>query len=209
MIGRNTPTVDEFWTGRGLWNPMGESMCKSILGIVGSPRRGGNTEILVDEILAGAAETGALTNKTILNELEISPCQACNICHETGRCVQQDDMMTLLENMQQSQVWVLGTPIYWWGPSAQLKMFIDRWYGIKRDTFNGRLVILTIPMGGGHPRYARHTVGILTDILDYLGMELIETVLAPGAHSLGAVRRHTDIMSKARQSGRKAIEQLK
>ncbi len=188
---------------------MGESTTKHILGIVGSPRRGGNTEILVDEVLAGAKEVGALTKKIILNELRIHPCQACNTCYETGQCVQRDDMLTLLEHMQYSQVWVLGTPIYWWGPSAQFKVFIDRWYGIKRDTFNKKLVILTIPMGGGHPRYARHTVGILTDILAYLGMELTCTILAPGAHSLGAVRRHTKVMTEAHQSGREAIERLK
>lgn len=188
---------------------MGESITKHILGIVGSPRRGGNTEILVDEVLAGAKEAGASTRKVILNELRIYPCQACNTCYETGQCVQKDDMSTLLEHMQHSQVWVLGTPIYWWGPSTQFKMFIDRWYGVKRGIFNGRLVILAIPMGGGNPRYARHTVGMLTDILAYLGMKLTETVLAPGAHSLGAVRRHTDVMTKAHQSGWKAIEQLK
>ena len=60
---------------------------KRILGIVGSPRRGGNTEILVDEVLAGAEEVGAFTEKIILNELNITPCQACDGCQKTGKCV--------------------------------------------------------------------------------------------------------------------------
>ena len=51
-----------------------------VLGIIGSPRRNGNTEILVDEILSGAAESGAQIGKVILDELNIAPCKACNLC---------------------------------------------------------------------------------------------------------------------------------
>ncbi len=97
-----------------------------VLGIVGSPRRGGNTEILVDKVLAGAEEAGALIEKVILNELNIKPCQACNTCYKTGQCKQDDDMLDLLDKMEQTQLWVLGTPIYWWGPTAQFKIFLDR-----------------------------------------------------------------------------------
>lgn len=96
-----------------------------VLGIVGSPRRQGNTEILADEVLAGAQATGAQTEKVILTELQITPCLACGTCQTTGTCAQQDDMPALLDKMQHSQVWVLGTPIYWAGPTAQFKAFMD------------------------------------------------------------------------------------
>ena len=72
---------------------------KRVLGIVGSPRRGGNTEVLVDEVLAAAAEAGALVEKVVLNELDILPCQACDDCQASGRCVQQDDLPALLAQM--------------------------------------------------------------------------------------------------------------
>ncbi len=176
-----------------------------VLGIVGSPRRGGNTEILVDEVLAGTEEAGALTRKVILNELNISPCQACDACQKTGKCVQQDDMVALLEQMERSQAWVLGTPVYWWGPTAQFKAFLDRWYGARQVTFEGRRVILAIPLGGGSGT-ARHTVGMLTDALAYLRTELVATVLAPGALGLGAVRGHAGVLAEARRAGREAIE---
>lgn len=185
--------------------PVKEAGCKRMLGIVGSPRRGGNTEILVDEVLRGAEEVGALTEKAILNELDIAPCQACNACRKTGQCAQRDDMPALLERMEHSQVWVLGTPVYWWGPTAQFKAFLDRWYGAEQVRFAGRRVILAIPLGGG-VSLARHTVGMLTDILDYLRTELVATVLAPGAHGLGAVRGHADVLAAARRAGREAIE---
>lgn len=178
---------------------------KRVIGIVGSPRRNGNTEILVDEVLAGAEEAGAQTKKITLNDLNIAPCQACNACLKTGECVQQDDMAKLLEKMESSQVWVFGTPIYWWGPTAQFKAFIDRWYGVKKTVFRGRRVILVIPLGGGDPYYARHTVGMFEDILPYQGMEHFATILALGVGSRGEVRGHTNVLAKARRIGREAI----
>lgn len=179
-----------------------------VLGFVGSPRRGGNTEILVDEVLSGAENVGALIEKIILNKLNINPCQACNSCYKTGSCMHDDDMPKLLEKMELSNLWVLGTPIYWWGPTAQFKTFLDRWYSPKHQNFKGKHVILVIPFEGGHPRYARHTVGILTDVLDYLGMELFETVLAPGVNDRGAIREKIDILKRAYKSGQEAIKKI-
>jgi multimeric flavodoxin WrbA len=176
-----------------------------VLGIVGSPRRSGNTEILVDEVLIGAEEAGAMTEKVVLSEVDVAPCKACNECRRDGRCAQEDDMVALLEKMRQSEVWVLGTPVYWWGPTAQFKAFIDRWYGVERGVFRGRLVILAIPLGGGSNRYARHTLGMLTDILDYLGSVQSSVLLATGAHGKGAVRSNIELMKKARDAGREAI----
>jgi multimeric flavodoxin WrbA len=186
-----------------------ETMKKStgrVLGIVGSPRRGGNTETLVDEVLAGAEEGGAVTTKVILNELNISPCQACNACGKTGICVQKDDMAHVLEYMRNSHTWVLGTPVYWWGPTAQFKAFLDRWYGIKRDIFKGKRIVLVIPSGGS-TEYARYTVGILTDVMHYLHAEIVATIRAPGTHGLGSVRNDANLMAAARNAGQKVVNQ--
>jgi multimeric flavodoxin WrbA len=180
---------------------------KRVLGIVGSPRRRGNTETLVDEGLRGAEEAGALVEKVILSKLDIGPCRACNACRKTGECVQRDDMPALLEQMERSQVWVLGTPIYWWGPTAQFKAFIDRWYGAGDIvTFKGRRAILIIPLEDTDVRTARHTKGMLTDVLDYLKMELFATVVAPGVLHPGEVREHLDVLARARRAGQEAIE---
>ena len=180
-----------------------------VLGIVGSPRRRGNTETLVDEVLRGAEEAGALVEKVILSELGIGPCRACDACLKTGECEQRDGMPTLLEQMERSQVWVLGTPIYWWGPTAQFKAFIDRWRpaGAGRIvTFKGRRVILIIPLEDTDAGTARHTIGMLTDMLDYLKMELFTTVVAPGVLHRGEVREHPDVLAQARRAGQEAVE---
>jgi multimeric flavodoxin WrbA len=180
-----------------------------VLGIVGSPRRGGNTEVLVDEVLAGAQEAGALTEQVLLYDLAIAPCKACDACKKTGKCVQRDDMQMLLEQMERCQVWVLGTPVYYWGPTAQFKAFVDRWYSTEHQVtpktveFKDKRVILTIPLGGtAHD--ARHTVGMIKDALAYKGTELFATIVASGVEERGAVRNHVDVLAQARRAGREA-----
>jgi multimeric flavodoxin WrbA len=183
---------------------------KRVLAVVGSPRKGGNTDILVDEILAGASEAGAAVEKVRLTDLEIAPCKACSACRATGECVQKDDMREMFEKMKASDIWVLGTPVYWWGPSAQLKAFVDRWYGKADETgtkeiFNGRRVILAVPLGDTDPKTARHVVGMFEDSLDYVGAQLFASILAPGAYDMGDVRKEKHVLEKARQTGRDAV----
>jgi len=180
-----------------------------VVAFVGSPRRGGNTEILVDEILTGAEESGALVEKIILNELDIKPCQACDGCKKSDSCIIDDDMEQLEVIMERSQVWILATPIYWWGPSAQLKAFIDRWYGIYGGgMFKGKNIILAMPMGDSNEKTARHTVGMMIDSINYLHMNLLETILAPGAHSLGEIKNHTETLEKAKSLGQDIIKRI-
>ena len=179
-----------------------------ILGIIGSPRIGGNTETLVDEVLAGAKEAGASIEKILLNNLNINPCQACNSCRKTGNCMHKDDMVDLLDKMVESDGWVLGTPIYWWGPTAQFKAFLDRWYHPKHREFKGKHVIIVIPFGGGHERYARHTVGMLKDALEYLGINVVETLLAPGFGQRDVARTNTKMLTRARNAGKESLVNL-
>ena len=94
-----------------------------ILGIIGSPRIGGNTETLVDEVLAGAKEAGASIEKILLNNLNINPCQACNSCRKTGNCMHKDDMVDLLDKMVESDGWVLGTQFIGGGQQPNSKPF--------------------------------------------------------------------------------------
>jgi NAD(P)H-dependent FMN reductase len=178
---------------------------KRALGIVGSPRHGGNTEILVDEVLRGAKEAGAHIEKVILSELHIAPCQACDRCTSTGECAQRDDMPVLLEQMQRSQVWVLGTPVYWSGPTAQFKAFLDRWYGARQIKFEEQRAILVIPMGEPDTSYADCTLETLKTALAYLKVEPFATVIAQDVWDLGEVREHPDVVEAAYRAGREAV----
>lgn len=176
---------------------------KRVIGIVGSPRYKGNTELIVDSILEGADEVGALVQKVILKDLKIAPCRACNVCTKKGSCIHQDDMKDLLDQMFDSDVWILGTPVYWWGPTAQFKAFLDRWYGVNdRSRFRGREVILVIPSGGTGEYSYGPTKDMLERVLKYLGMTHVKTILAAGIGRKGAVENHSDILESARQTGR-------
>jgi NAD(P)H-dependent FMN reductase len=183
-----------------------ETNRKRALGIVGSPRRGGNTEILVDEVLRGAEEAGAQVEKVILSELDIAPCQACDHCASTGECAQRDDMPALLERMRCSQVWVLGTPVYFGGPTAQFKAFLDRWYGAKQMAFVGQRAILVVPMGEPDESYADCVLESLRAALAYLEVEPFAAVVAPGIWELGEVCKCTAILATAHRLGREAVE---
>jgi multimeric flavodoxin WrbA len=174
------------------------------LGIVGSPRRGANTETLVDEVLRGAEEAGATVKKLVLGEMDIRPCRACNGCRGTNRCVIDDDFASALERMGECGVWVLGTPVYWWGPTAQMKAFIDRWYGVERALFRGKRIVLAVSSGGGQS-YSRLTVEMLESIIPYMGMRHLATLQAPGTSGPGSARRDAALMRRAWSAGQRAV----
>jgi len=117
-----------------------------IIGLAGSPRKGGNSELLLDALLAGAQSRGAEVEKFTLNRLRIQGCQACYACTKTGRCKQRDDMDQLLPALLTADVWVFATPVYWWGPSAQLKLAIDRMFPLCHppllDRVQGKQAVL-------------------------------------------------------------------
>jgi NAD(P)H-dependent FMN reductase len=100
------------------------------LAFVGSPRKSGNTDVLVDEAIDAFCEAGGESEKVFLNSLHIHPCQGCGACsHADGLdsvCVQQDDMSELYQKMFSADVLLWATPIYMWSPTAQMKLFLDR-----------------------------------------------------------------------------------
>jgi len=181
-----------------------------VLGVVGSPRRGGNTDVLVDNVLKGARDAGATVEKVMLSDLQIAPCQACYSCETMGQCIHADDMEGLFEKLHASGVWVLGTPVYWWGPSAQMKAFMDRWFAKvrgrdKRDILSGHSVVLAVPMGDTDPGTARHVVGMFEDSLRFVKSEVVDSVLAPGAYDSGDVKKMPEVLEKARLAGEHAV----
>jgi len=97
-----------------------------VLGLAGSPRRQGNTELLLDQILGGAASKGAITEKVVLCSMKIQPCDECESCYDTGRCIVQDDYQLLYPKLMKAERIVLASPIFFLGLSAQAKAFIDR-----------------------------------------------------------------------------------
>jgi len=97
-----------------------------VLGIAGSPRRGGNTDLLLDEVMKGAKSKGAKVKTIVLNDLDISPCQHCDACFEAGVCKVKDDMQMVYQEMEKADRIVLASPVHFLGLTAQMKAMIDR-----------------------------------------------------------------------------------
>lgn len=100
---------------------------KKILVLSASPRKGGNSDLLCDEFIRGAADAGNSVEKLWLSNYKINYCTGCGLCSEFGRpCPQQDDMAVILEKMIQADVIVMATPVYFYTMNAQMKTLIDR-----------------------------------------------------------------------------------
>ncbi|MDI9395872.1 MAG: flavodoxin family protein [Euryarchaeota archaeon] len=102
-------------------------MNKKILILTGSPRKNGNSDMLADAFTKGAQEKGHTVNKIEVAKLNISGCTACEMCWtKDGACVQCDDMAEIEPWLESADVFVLVSPLYFYGISAQLKAAVDR-----------------------------------------------------------------------------------
>ena len=97
-----------------------------VLGIVSSPRKGGNTEILVEEALAAAREAGAQTELVSVAGKNIAPCDGCSSCHQTSICHIKDDMQSIYQQLESADAIIFGSPVYFGSVSAQAKAIMDR-----------------------------------------------------------------------------------
>lgn len=101
-------------------------MSKKVVVISASPRKGGNSDMLCDEFIRGAKESGNDVEKIFLRDRKIAFCTGCGVCNRTSVCVQKDDMAEVLDQMVKADVIVLATPVYFYTMDGQLKTMIDR-----------------------------------------------------------------------------------
>jgi len=187
-----------------------------VLGIAGSPRRGGNTDLLLGEVMRGAASRGAKVKTIILNNLTIAPCQHCDACLEKGKCKVQDDMQMVYRELEQADRIALASPVHFMGVTAQVKAMIDRcqapWarkYVLKIPPLGNRRERkgLFISVGGRKAANqfepALATVKSLFRVLDitYAG-----ELLFPGVDEKGAIAKYPDALHQAFLAGQKLVE---
>lgn len=115
-------------------------MSKTILILSGSPRKGGNSDLLCDEFMRGAQEAGHHVEKIRVSKKKIAPCSACYYCRQSGGvCAHKDDMAEVLQKMIDADVIVLASPVYFYSIDAQLKAVIDRtvarWLEVENKEF--------------------------------------------------------------------------
>ncbi|MFC2013281.1 flavodoxin family protein [Chloroflexota bacterium] len=188
-----------------------------VLGIAGSPRRGGNTDLLLAEVLKGAASKGAEVKTIILDKLKIAPCQHCDACLETGNCKINDDMQMVYRELEQADRIVLVSPIQFMTVTAQAKAMIDRcqclWarkYVLKKPPLGsepGKKKGLFVSVGGRKIANlfdaALVTIKALFNTLDitYAGELVFHAI-----DEKGAIKEHPDALKQAYLAGQKLVE---
>ena len=185
-----------------------------IVAVYGSPRRNGNTSLLLKKAVQGAREAGAEVEEIVLRDLKISPCLEIYGCKETGRCVIEDDFHRVLDQLQACQGLILASPIFFYSVSAHTKMLIDR----CQSLWVKKYWIDKIPYGGWEPKRkglfisvgatkgkklfdgALLTIKYFFDVLD---MELWKALLHRGLDFEGDVLKHPKYLEEAYEEGKK------
>ena len=184
-----------------------------VIGIVGSPRHGKNTASLVESILKGAESGGADTALYYLHDHDIRPCQACDACKLTGKCVQEDDMRVLYEALDEAQGLVLGTPIYLDHVSAQTKLLLDRMHAYLGPALvhyyhEGVKAVLVATWGDSDPRAYDDVIDWLKRRFSfYFSIETVGVIKGAGTDSV-SVSDRADLCRAAFDAGVRLVRRL-
>lgn len=172
-----------------------------VLGLVGSPRKGGNTDLLVDELLRGSRATGHVTEKLYLYDCDIRLCVDCRAC-KSGEyvCCLNDDMRRIYGLLEEADVIVFGTPLYWYGSSGKMKLLVDRLRPfVENKKLQGKRAVVVVPSAEG-----AEACGPLAEMFRksfvYIGVELVGEVFAL-AYEKGEVAGNTEDLKKAYDLG--------
>jgi multimeric flavodoxin WrbA len=187
-----------------------------VLGIFGSPRRGGNTDILLEEALKGAEQGGAEAERLHLTDFTITPCRECHGCDQTGECVILDDMQKIYPKLLEADIIILASPIFFYGITAWAKALVDRcqalWarkYLVKNPSLGkegkkrkGFLIAVGATKGQRVFEGAILTAKYFFDVVNakYVGELVFREVDAKGD-----ILRHPEALQQAFEVGRKLV----
>ena len=181
-----------------------------------SSRRGGNTDILLDEFLRGAGDAGTRVERVYVSDLKISGCRACGGCDKTGRCVVEDGMQAVYGTLERSRLVVVASPIYFYSVPAQAKAVIDRsqafWarkYLMKNADGNGQAsppARKGFFVSVGATRGKRMFEGVCLTIryfFDAIDASYEGELLYRGSDGKGDIRSHPTAIEECYEAGRR------
>lgn len=182
-------------------------MDRTMLVFKGSPREKGNSSLLAEKAAEGARAAGAEVESFSLHRLDIRPCDACDICQETGVCVLKDDMQPLYSKMLAAQAILIASPVYWFTMTAQTKLFIDRWYALQGTPGNllrGKKfgIILTYGDSDVYTSGAINAIRTYEQMFHYIKAEIVGMVYGT-ADKEGDVLGQPELMEQAYKLGGK------
>lgn len=156
-----------------------------VLGIAGSPRRGGNTDRLLESCLEGAAGTGATTELLVVSAAGISPCRGCNACSKDGHCIVRDGMQDVYPMLDAADAIVVATPVFFATVPAVLKALYDRcqpyWarrYVLGQPIERRRPGAALVVGGGGDPYGHECAVTTTRSVFAVLGLDYTAELVA-------------------------------
>jgi multimeric flavodoxin WrbA len=187
-----------------------------ITAVYGSPRAGGNTDLLLAEFVRGARDAGGAVEEIVLRKHHFAPCIECGACNENGECVLRDDMDMIYARLRETDILCLAAPVFFYGPNAQTKALIDR-----SQCFWAGKYLLSRPLGAGRGSKAKAyllsagatkgqkifdcmllTVRYFFDALD---MEFAGSLLYKQIDAKGAIREHATALKDAYELGKSAV----
>ncbi len=161
--------------------------------LFGSPRKDGNTRQLTDRFAQGLKASQGDVRVLYLNDMNIRPCQGCQACAENGVCRINDDMKDIIKYVQECDLVVYATPIYWYGPSAQLKLAMDRCVAFYDKDYNSRIkgkkAVTLVSCADTNESTCEPAIGMFTKTFEGLGMEYTGHVEAIGCSGKGSVSK--------------------
>jgi NAD(P)H-dependent FMN reductase len=187
-----------------------------VVGLLGSPRRGGNSEILLDQALAGAIKEGSTVEKIIAANMDIYPCRGCESCFHTAVCAIQDDMQSIHHKLKEADHLILSSPIYFMSLPAQIKVLIDRCQALWAEKYilNKRRLWakdgsqrrgLWIAVAGRKNPYFEPARAIVKAFFTTLDIEYGEELLFPGIDAYQQILNHPTALKDAFQAGGRLI----
>jgi multimeric flavodoxin WrbA len=188
-----------------------------VLGIMGSPRIKGNTDLLLEEALKGAKSQGAEVEKIVVDKLKIAPCKEYLGCFKDGNCVIRDDMDDIYPKLLGADVVIIASPMFFYGVSSQAKALIDRcqalWarkHILKQSLPNGGRKGAFIAVGATKgKRLFEGAILTVKYFFEAIGVEYADELLIRGVDARGEIKEHPIALSDAFELGKRVVQAKK
>lgn len=181
-----------------------------IIGFSGSGRVDGNTDILVQQALAGAAVGGVETKFFHLNSMNIKGCCGCDYCKSNYTCKINDDMQEIYKDIETSDAIVLGSPIYMMQLSAQTKLLIDRLYALRKSGLSHKIkpkrLLMIYVCRFPEPKVYNSYFKLINSLFNYLELfEITDCITVGGLNNKREIENNKNVMQMVKASGEKLV----
>ena len=188
-----------------------------VIGIMGSPRIRGNTDLLLDRALAGAQSQGAEVEKIIVGKLKVAPCREYYGCLRDGNCVIKDDMDDIYPKLLSADRVIVASPMFFYGLTSQVKALIDRcqatWariYVLKQNLPDSERKGAFIAVGATRGKQLFDGSRLVVKyFFNAIGVKYADELLIRGVDRKGEIKEHPTALSDAFELGRSLTQEIR